>query len=261
MRDLDIINSAAKSPKFFFSISLVIPLVMGGVAWALATGAAPTLVLHNNFLALLGLGIASIAIIAFPIPYIFQWNWETKYFGAGSFAICSGAILGIYPILCIAQYSPLPIFIRLTFVSAELILIARWCLRFVNIYHIIYRADDLFHCIYSEELSAVYFSQQADKKIIEKFYKFEQFPDSKYFIPSTLIALSMIPFAAPISQFIGVPFIHIFLAVFATPLNLMFLGLATKGWLVFYFYPAKIKKTTNKPVYVDISSRPPKHLA
>jgi hypothetical protein len=48
------------------------------------------------------------------------------------------------------------------------------------------------------------------------------------------------------------------LAIFATPLNLMFLGLSTKGWLVFYFYPSKIKRETNKPVYVDISSRPPK---
>jgi hypothetical protein len=56
----------------------------------------------------------------------------------------------------------------------------------------------------------------------------------------------------------GIPFIHIFLAIFATPLNLMFLGLSTKGWLVFYFYPTKIKRETNKSVYVDISSQPPK---
>jgi hypothetical protein len=57
----------------------------------------------------------------------------------------------------------------------------------------------------------------------------------------------------------GISFAHIFLAVFATPLNLLFLGLGTKSWLAFYFYPMKIKKETNKPVFVDISSKPLKY--
>jgi uncharacterized membrane protein YesL len=135
-----------------------------------------------------------------------------------------------------------------------------WCLRFVNIYKIIYREKNLFGSIYTEESSAVYYSQQADKKIIEKIFKFEQFPPSKYFVLSGFLAFSLTPFATSLSQLIGLPFIHIFLAVFATPLNMMFLGLTTRGWLVFYFYPMKIKREINKPVYVDMSSQPPKFL-
>lgn len=241
-------------------MSLIIPLVMGCGAWALAAGAAPEQTLRENYLALLGLGIASAAIIALPVPYIFRWNWETKYFGAGMLSLSSSSIVGVYPILCIAQYSSLPKFVCLIFVSLESFLIIWWCLRFVNIYKIIYCEKKLFYSIYTEESSAVYYSQQTDKKIIEKILKFEQFPDSKYFIFSGFAAFSLIPFATSLSQFIGLPFIHIFLAVFATPLNLMFLGLTTRGWLVFYFYPMKIKRQTNKPVYVDMSSQPPQSL-
>jgi hypothetical protein len=233
---------------------------MGCGAWALATGAAPEQTLHDNYLGLIGLGIASAAIVAFPIPYIFRWNWETKYFGAGIISLSSGSILGVYPILCIAQYSSLPIFFRLIFVFLECTLIIRWCLRFVNIYKVIYRDKILFNYLYTEESSAVYYSQQADKKIIEKLLKFEQFPHPKYFVLASLAAFSLTPFATSVSQFTGIPFIHIFLAIFATPLNLMFFGLATKGWLAFYFYPIKIKRKTKKAVYVDISSKPAKCL-
>ncbi|MCS0632646.1 hypothetical protein NX786_25250 [Telluria mixta] len=256
MRNLDSINSSAKSTKFIFTLSLIVPLFMGCGAWALAIGAAPQQPLHENPLGILGLSIASISILAFPIPYIFHWNWETKYFGAGMLSLSSGSILGIYPILCIAQYSSLPVYSLIIFIFLECIITILWCLRFVNIYNFIYRNETLFNCIYVEEPSAVYYSQQADKNIIEKSLKFEQFPQPKYFAIASLLALSLIPFAAPASQYTGVPFIHIFLAIFATPLNLMFLGLTTKGWLVFYYYPMKIKKKTKKLVYVDISSRP-----
>lgn len=258
MRDLNSINSAAKSTRFIFTVSLIIPLFMGCGAWALATGAAPGQSLYENYLGLLGLGIASIAVAALPIPYLFQWDWNTKYFGAGILSLSSASIIGIYPILCITQYSSLPILLRSAFALLEGMLIVRWCLRFVDIYKIIYCKKDLFHYIYTEEHSAVYYSQRADKKVLEKILKFEQLPHPKYFIISGLAAISLIPFARSASQFIGIPFIHIFLAIFATPLNLMFLGLSTKGWLVFYFYPMKIKRETNKPVYADISSLPPK---
>lgn len=260
MRNLNSINSAAKSTRFLFAVSLIIPIFMGCGAWALAIGAAPEKPIDENYLALFGLGIAFVAIMALPVPYIFHWDWEAKYFGAGMLPLSSGAIIGLYPILCIAQYSSLPILARLFPVLLEVILIARWCLRFSNIYKVIYNDKNLFHCMYTEDLSAVYYSQQADKKIMVKMLRFDEFPSSKFFIASGLVSFSLIPFATPVSEFIGVPFAHIFLAIFATPLNLMFLGLSMKGWLVFYLYPMKIKKATNKLVYVDMSSQPPKCL-
>jgi hypothetical protein len=243
-----------------FTVSLFIPIFMGCGAWALAAGAAPEKPIQENYLALIGLGIALISIAVLPIPYVFRWNWETRYFGAAMLSLSSASIIGLYPVLCIAQYSSLPLLARLALVLLEGILIIRWCKRFTNIYRMIYSDENLFKLLYTEEISAVYFSQQADKKIAGKILKFEQFPADKYFIVCGVLAFSLIPFATPASQFIGVPFIHIFLAVLGTPLNLLFLGLGTKSWLAFYFYPMKIKRETNKPVFVDISSKAPKNL-
>jgi len=203
----------------------------------------------------------ALAVMALPVPYIFRWNWETKYFGAGVLSFGSGSIIGIYPILCIFIYSSLPFFMRLSLVLLEFFLIAWCCSRFINIYKSIYKNKELFNYIYMEEPDAVYYLQQADKKVIEKILKFDLFPSSKFFVLSILSAFSMVPFASSISKFAGVPFTHIFLAVSATPLNLMFLGLSTKMWLVFYFYPMKIKREKNKPIYVDMSSRPIKYVS
>jgi hypothetical protein len=260
LRDLDLINIAASSTKRIFIVSLIIPIFMGCGAWALATGAAPNLPLTKNYLEIISLIIITCAIMSIPIPYIFRWNWETKYFGAGLIPFASGAIIGIYPILCIAFYSSLPSIIRITLVVLQTILINHWCTRFVNIYRKIYNNKILFYCIYKEEPTAVYYSQQADKKVINKLLKFEQFPSSKSFVLAFLCAFSLVPFATPLSKIAGIPFIHIFLAIGATPLNLMFLGLSTKMWLVYYFYPKKIIREINKQVYVDMSSRPPKFL-
>lgn len=109
MRDLDSINAAAKSTKHIFLISLVIPVFMGFGAWALATGAAPSLAFHENYLEIFGLCMAGLSFLAAPIPFIFKWNWETKYFGAGLLPFASGSILGIYPTICISLYSSMPI--------------------------------------------------------------------------------------------------------------------------------------------------------
>ncbi len=257
MRNLDEINAAAKSTRFAFMVSLVIPIIMGWGAWALAAGAAPRLPFQQNRLEILGLGISGIAITMLPISYLFKWNWETKYFGAGLLPFASGSILGIYPILCITLYSSLPISIRLALIFFHFALIIRWCYRFVAIYRTIYRNEHLFQYIYNEDSSAVYYSQQADKNVVNKLLKFNQFPSARFVTLSLLAAFSLIPFNTPLSRVIGLPFTHIFLAVAATPLNLMFLGLGTKMWLVYYLYPMKIKKKNQKPVYVDISSKPP----
>jgi hypothetical protein len=229
---------------------------MGAGALALADGAAPALPLRDNYLEMISLGIIGITIIALPISYIFKWNWEAKYFGASTFPLASGSIMGIYPLLCILQYSSLPLVARLLIAFGVGFAIIRWCARFVKVYQAIYSDKRLFRYIYEEEPTAVYYLQQGDKKVFEKRLKIDMFPSSKYFLLFLFGAFLLVPFASPVSHFVGLPFTHIFLAVGALPLDLMFLGMATKMWLVYYFYPRKIKQETNKPVYVDMSSQP-----
>jgi hypothetical protein len=261
LRDLDALNFAAKSTKSVFAFSLIIPLMMGLVTWALANGAALGVSLYDNYLEIIGVSMMAYAIIALPIPYLFKWNWETKYFGAGIFHMASGSILGIAPLLCILQYSSLPILARLILTLLESVVIIWWCYRFLKIYRSIYENKNLFNYIYKEEPKAIYYSQVADRKVIEEILKFDLYPKSSYFVAPFLAAFSLTPFASSVTQFFGLPFIHVFLSIAATPLNMMFLGASTKMWLVFHFYPMKIKKETGKPVYVDMSTNPGKYVA
>jgi hypothetical protein len=244
-----------------FSVSLIIPIFMGLGAWALADGAARNASSHNNFPEVLGLGIVVLALVASPVPYLFRWDWKAKYFGAGFLCLATGSILGLYPILCLALFSSLPLVLRLSVALIQAAIIAKWCYRFVEIYKKIAEDRALFQCIYAEEGEAVYYLQQADKHLIDRKLKFSQLPSSGTFLLALLIAFSLVPFAFPVARLIGLPFTHIFLAIAAAPLTLMFLGLSTKMWLVYYFYPSKIMRETHKPVYVDISSQPCKHFA
>lgn len=260
MRNLDEVNAVAKSTKHVFIISLIIPFGMGFGAWAVAAGAAPAVPLRDNYLEILALCIMALTILSVPVPFIFRWNWETKYFGAGLLLFGSGSIIGIYPILCIAQYSSLPLIIRIAVVLSETLLILWWCSRFVRLYRKIYADKKMFRYIYAEEANAVYFLQQADKNIVEKKFKFNQLPGTKLTALPMVLALAMIPFASSVSRFSGVPFVHVFLSISMPAVTLMFLGLSTKAWLVFCYYPAKIRKETNKPVYLDKSSPAPKYI-
>jgi hypothetical protein len=260
LRDLNTVNTAAKSTKFVFTISLIIPLVMGLCALALADGAAPEVPLRDNYLEILSLGIIAITIMCFPVPYIFKWDWQAKYFGALTFPLASGSIMGIYPLLCIIQYSSLPVLARLSIAILVSFAIVRWTSRVTRVYKAVYENKRLFFCIYEEEPTAVYYLQQADRKICEKLFHLDLFPNPKYALLCFVGAFLLAPFASSVSQFFGLPFTHVFLAVFAAPLDLVFIGIATKVWLACYFYPNKIKKITNKRVYVDMSSQPVKSI-
>lgn len=256
MRDLDRANAALQSTKHVFTISLLIPLVMGFGAWALATGAAPGLPLRANYLEMFALALIGISILSLPLPYIFNWNWETKYFGAGLLLFGTGSIMGIYPILCMVLYGTSPLVLRIPLIIFEGMLIAWWCNRFIKVYRSIYDEKSLFNQIYAEEDKEVYFLQQADKKILENHFRFRQIPADILLVAPMIVSLAMTPFASPISAFFGVPFAHVFLAIGASPLNLLFLGMSTKAWLIFYYYPYKIKRSTNKRVYMDKTSQP-----
>jgi hypothetical protein len=228
---------------------------MGLSGWALADGAVPDIALAQNYLAISGLLICALAVASAAIAYLFKWEWKAKYYGAGFVSFASGSILGIYPILCIVIYGAWPLWARLGFLVLHFFLIVWWCRRFFLIYRDIFTDKKLRDSIYQEEEDAVYYLQQGDKIVIEKTLKFPQFPSNKFVIFFMVAAVLLAPYMRIVSNFVGVPFTQIFLAVSMTPVNLVFLGLATKMWLVFYHYPSKIKLETGKDVYVDMVSK------
>ena len=50
----------------------------------------------------------------------------------------------------------------------------------------------------------------------------------------------------------GLPFAHVFLVVAMLPVSWMGVGLAFRGFLICYFYLARLTSATGKVVYVDL---------
>ena len=127
--------------------------------------------------------------------------------------------------------------------------IVYWCRRFVVYYRRVFFDGDR-HLLYEENDDAIYYLQQGDKTLFEKKRKLDQLPSNLAFVLFTGLAFLMAPFASSLVRFVGIPFIHIFLTVAGLPITLMCLGLAVRGYLIFYYYPWHLKRMTGKDVYV-----------
>lgn len=253
-------NRAVGTARQVFHVSLIIPITMGLMAWGLAAGAAPRLKFGENFLEMTGFAIVVLCLAAFPLSYCLKWNWSARHYGASIFPFATVSLLNLYPVLCILTYGNLPWAISCAIGFFVAIFIMTWCLRVIKVYRKIYSSKSLFDSIYVEKRDAVYFLLQEDKKIVEKIIKFDFSPSTGIFLIFGFAAASTIPFASLLSSYVGVPYIHIFLAVGSFPIAPMIIGVFVEGWLVFYHYPYKIKKIAKKGVYVDISSSTKKIL-
>lgn len=254
MRNLHLVNQAAKSTAHVFTISLVIPFFLGWIVWALATGASSSAATTSRILSAIGPALSLVAIIALPLPYIFRWDWEVKYFGAATFAFASGALIGLFPIACIICYAAVEFWWKVTIVVFEIFLNIWWCSRFVSVYRKIHSCNEYCDAIYEEDSDAIYYVRQVESRILKSKLKFDEVPRDKFFLISTAAAFMLVPFAASVSKLFGIPFIHVFIAVLATPINLLFLGLGMKGVLAFYIYPSRLRRLKNKRIYIDMSS-------
>jgi hypothetical protein len=131
-----------------------------------------------------------------------------------------------------------------------------WCRKFFVIYAKTFSDEVLRSAIYEEESDAVYYMRRGDEFLLEKYFKFSQMPRDRYFLLFIVIAFLMIPLMKQVRALIGVPFVHSFLLVAMLPVSWMSIGFAVRGFLIFYMYPARIKKTTGKEVYVDLANTP-----
>lgn len=251
MRDLSAINKGIKSTHSLFLISLILPAAIGILCWAISGG--PTE--DDNYLALSGIAISVIALIAIPVSYLFRWDWRTYCYGTSVFGIASVACFGIYPILYIAIHSLLPLGVRVILVCVEIFAIFLWCARFVRVYAKIYENKYLFDKIYTEEQGVFYFFLQKDKQVLEGELKFFSFPKGRYFVAPVAVGIIVFFYGDEITRLLGIPFTHLFWAVVTAPFPAAFLGIATKMWLVCYEYPRRIEKNTGKLTYVDMVSK------
>jgi hypothetical protein len=108
--------------------------------------------------------------------------------------------------------------------------------------------------LFEEDSDAIYYMRKSDNFLLEKHFKFSQMPRDRDFVLFIILALLTIPIMDAASSFIGVPFVHIFLMIAMLPVSWMSIGLAFRAYLIFYFYPMRIKKATGKSIYVDLGS-------
>jgi hypothetical protein len=255
LRDLDKINAAAGSTGYFFRISLILPIFMGVLGFTLARDSAPAVPLRDNYLALSGILISLVGIFSLPIPYLFKWDWSAKCCGASLFCLASLACLGIYPLLCIAFYSHMAIWIRILIVFAEALTIFLWCFRFVKIYRYIYNDKYIFNSIYFCENSVVYYLQRENIRIFQHRLKFSEAPPG-WVSPAFLFMAFLPTISYPnVMAYVGLPFTHIVLAIGSIPITVWILGIATKMWLIYFTYPNKIFSMSGRKTYLDMSSK------
>lgn len=254
MKDLDSINPTFMRPSSFSKVAAFGVLLLTLVSVPFASGPAPDVPLKSNpivvmlFVMLLG----SLGLLIMPL--VSKWDWRTKYFGSSALCMVSFSLFTLIPCVVLFLYGRAPVVIDLFIAGVYAICHLSWCGKFSAIYRQVYENDELRKIVYHEEFDAIYYSQRGDKFLLEEFYKFSQSPRDRYFVFSVVVACLLIPIMDQVSEFMGIPFAHIFLMVGALPASLMFTGLATRSYLIFYKYPAKLRKATGKDVYVDLVS-------
>jgi hypothetical protein len=252
LRNLDAINLNIAKPRYSLPAGSFLMVFMGATGIALAQGAAPKVPFMENPIILLCLVLLLLAILLAPLAWLFNWGWKAQQFGSGFFGFSSTAMVAWIPILSVVLYSKVPLWMSLVYVAINLAWTIWWCRRFVLFYRHIYADLELWAKLYVEESDAVYYTQRTDVWLVEKKYKFESFPSGFLFVIA-MVAGFIIPLSMPaVMHAIGLPFTHIVLAIGAAPISVAVLGLSTKGVLVFYYYPSKIKSKTGKDVYVDM---------
>lgn len=254
MKNLEKINPAFARPNTFCANSALVPLFLSGFSFILALDAAPSLEFYRNPLCLLCGIICLFSAALLIIPRIFRWDWNVKYFGFSMIYLGSVALIGGIPWCCIFLYSTLPNIAKTMGFTTYLSILIIWSQRFLKIYSKILVLNNDNFGIYREDNKAFYYLQKVDIKVLKKQSKFDQFPRSTCILFFISAAFAMIPFSGYLKTSIGLPFIHIFLAIAAIPTDMMAIGLFTRGLIIFYYKPMLIYRKTGKSVYIDMAS-------
>lgn len=262
MKNLDALNPSIAQPRTFSSTIAFLPFLLGLVCLPLAFAAAPTLPFERNILALVCAAQSLTSVILMIVPRFFHWDWQSKYFGVTLLCVGSTSVIGVIPWLGIVIFSDLSISFRFVLLLAYTVAVTWWCRRFVKHYRQIFNDPTMRNEVYKEDEDAIYYMQQGDKLLFEKRLKLEQFPPNTLSILFLLLAFLTVPFATALSDSVGASYINIFLSIAGVPIVLMSLGLGVRGYLIFYHYPWRLKRSTGKDVYVlmakETSLRAPK---
>lgn len=253
MRDLDAINPRQMRPSRFVGICAGLPLILGLVSLPLASGAAPDVPFMENPVAQLLFFVVGTSLAIALMASVLKWDWKAKYYGLTLLSGISISLFAIVPLLALMVYGRAPLWLKALILMVYVISHFLWCRKFFVLYQDIFANEILRAVVYEEEADAVYYSRRGDQFLLGKYYKFSQMPRDRYFAIFILLGLALMPMMSNVSAIMGIPFAHVFLLVSMLPVSWMSFGFAARGYLVCYFYPAKIKNATGKEVYVDVA--------
>lgn len=256
MRNLNTDNPWIAKPENIASYGAVVPLFSSVFSLMLIEKVRPNLNFFQSIPSVFFSIIIVVSIFMLFLPKILKMGWESKYFGISSIYLGSISFFGIVPCFCIFLYGKNSVIVGSSFIIFYLGLIVYWCRRFVMVYKKIFQDSNLIGKIYQEDDDLFYYLQKGDKWVVEKKLNFNQIPHGRYFMISILCAFILFLFPRDVSIFFGLPCIYIFFAVINIPITMMVLGLATRGWLIFYYYPHKIYASSGKRVFVDMTTAP-----
>lgn len=255
MRDLDSINSAFLTQKQILYVSAFLLFAMSSLGFPLAYGVAPNVpAVKNPIVLLVFAGMGSSIILAMGASFL-RFGWRAEFYGMSFLCFASVSFLGVVPVFAVVLYGGAPYSVKAIIILIYGATHWLWCRRFLILYEQVFGDEDLRRVVYEEDADAIYCIRAGEKFILNKYYKFSQMPRDRYFAGSVCVGILMIPIMKPVCAFIGAPFVHIFLIITALPISCMSLGCALRGFLIFYLYPAKLKRTTGKNVYVDLISK------
>lgn len=256
MRNLDSINPDFLRPSRLSAISAFLLFALTLLSFPLADGAAPNTPLLKNPIVMLIAFIMALSLMLTLSSLLFRWGWKAKCYGVPFLSFASVSYLGVVPCLAAVLYSTGPYWVRALVMLVYGASIFFWCRKFYMLYAEVFDDDILRSAIYEEESDAVYYMRRGDEFLLRKYYKFSQMPRDRYFLLFIMLGISVIPVMSHVRAYLGIPFVHTFLLIAMLPVSWMSVGFAVRGYLIFYAYPAKIKKATGKDVYVDLASKP-----
>lgn len=256
MKNLDTLNPSFARPSTLIATGALLPLLTSLVGLGFAAGAAPDLAVLHNPVALLCLAIFAASCAMLIIPRAMHWDWRAGYFGFGLLYIPSISLISGIPWLCLLVFSSAPLWFRCVLFSMHALTLLWWAGRYVALYRKVFASDALRQSVYVEDEDCIYYLQKGDRMVLDKICKFRELPPTLFVLATLAAAGVSMLYAGGLVVFFGLPYPHIFLAICAMSIDMIGVGLAVRGWLVFYKYPRLLRRQTGKQVYVDMVSKP-----
>lgn len=258
MKDLDALNPPFARPSRFIAIGAVLPLLASLAGAGFANGAAPNVTFFQNPLVCLCLAICAASCAMLIVPRLFNWDWRTGYFGFSLLFIFSISIFGGVPWLCILYFSSAPLWLRGALFSSHAFCLLWWASRYVRVYRTAFGNDALRDAMYEEDGDCFYYRQHGDRMVLDTVFHFKEFPSTMFTLSTLAVACGSMVYARELVNFFGLPYAHLFLAIFSISVNMIGVGFLVRGWLVFFKYPTILRRRTGKMVYVDMVTKPAK---